>query len=128
MCAGGYVEGLDLQAWDKVKDQVMMRALDARRCSDPEFCRVLLDSCDSMLRHYEASGASSYWGGSFAKGSWAGRNVLGLLLMDVRAVVKVHGDRPLTVPSASTSSSRHRLSDQATKWFEQRRRRCRRRA
>lgn len=90
---------LELDGWDAIKDAVMEHGLAARARVDPEFRRVLLTSRKrgALLRHYERSGAASYWGGRFgADGTFVGRNRLGEMLMALReSLAQANGLPPL---------------------------------
>lgn len=98
---------LVLDGWDGVRDEVMRRAVAARARSDAEFVRALRASCGSQLLHYEATGAKSYWGGTFtATGHFEGRNRLGDLLMELRQQL-VEPSGPSTTDPSPPRASRH---------------------
>lgn len=69
--------------WNKVKDDVMRRAVRAKFEAHPELRELLLSTGDAEL--VEAAPNDFYWGAG-ADGS--GRNMLGRILMEVRAALR----------------------------------------
>jgi len=86
---------LDFDAWGKISDGVMWRALQCRACSDEAFSRILREvhAQSVTLLHFERSGAGSYWGGNVSKetGKPQGGNRLGEMLMRLAAMIAADG-------------------------------------
>lgn len=69
--------------WERVKDDVMRRAVRAKFAAHPELQALLLSTGEARL--VEAAPRDFYWGAG-ADGS--GKNMLGKLLMEVRAELR----------------------------------------
>ena len=75
--------------WERVKEDVMRGALEAKFRAHPDLQRILLSTGEALL--VEASSKDSYWGCG-AEGT--GKNRLGLLLMELREkLAKARGSR-----------------------------------
>jgi hypothetical protein len=66
--------------WDKVRNAVMLDALRAKFSQHRDLADILLETCKAML--IEAAPHDYYWGEGADR---SGKNMLGLLLMQVRA-------------------------------------------
>ena len=77
--------------WDEVKDEVMRRAIRRKFETHPDLRNLLLSTGDEEL--VEDSPSDYYWGCG-ANGS--GKNMTGILLMEVRSVLRVSG-KQLTI-------------------------------
>ncbi len=73
--------------WEKVKDDVMRRAVRAKFEAHTELRELLLSTGDAEL--VEAAPRDWYWG---AGADGAGRNMLGRILMEVRAALREEGE------------------------------------
>jgi len=86
---------LDAEAWAKISEGVMWRALQCRACCDAEFCAILREvhAQSVVLLHFERSGARSYWGGNVNRetGVPQGRNRLGEMLMKLGSLLAAEG-------------------------------------
>lgn len=71
--------------WHAVRDEVMREAVYAKFTQHPKLREFLLSTGDSLL--IEASNTDSYWA---AGPTGRGRNTLGLILMDVRRMLRKH--------------------------------------
>jgi len=72
--------------WDEVK-YAFMRLIVRAKFSDPEMARLLLATGDEELVEGNTWGDKT-WGCVLEGGEWEGRNMLGRILMDVRAELK----------------------------------------
>jgi ribA/ribD-fused uncharacterized protein len=76
--------------WDAVKDTVMLSGLRSKFYSDPELRRKLIDTGDEYLAEVNHWG-DTYWGvevhtlPGWETPTYQGKNMLGILLMQVRA-------------------------------------------
>jgi ribA/ribD-fused uncharacterized protein len=70
---------IDPEAWDKVKDQVMLQALRLKFTQNQELAKMLLDTEEAYL--IEHTKKDKYWGDA---GNGTGKNMLGKLLVKVR--------------------------------------------
>ncbi|MBL8678278.1 MAG: NADAR family protein [Myxococcales bacterium] len=66
--------------WESVKDDVMRKAVRAKFAQHPEIAAQLLDTGDAKL--VEKTTGDHYWG---CGTSGAGKNMLGVILMEIRA-------------------------------------------
>jgi len=66
--------------WERVKDSVMLEAVRAKFRQHDDICAVLIGTGDAMLIEHTEN--DSYWGDG---GNGRGRNMLGQILMRVRA-------------------------------------------
>lgn len=66
--------------WESVKDAVMLEALRAKFSQHPRLASLLLSTGDALLVEHTTN--DSYWADG---GDGSGRNMLGILLMQVRA-------------------------------------------
>lgn len=74
-------KGLTIRTdWERVKDGVMKKALQAKYGQNDALKKLLLDTRDALL--VEHTPRDSYWGDG---GDGSGNNMLGKLLMEVRA-------------------------------------------
>lgn len=69
--------------WEAVKDDVMRQAVGAKFAQNADIRAVLLDTGDEEL--IEATSSDTYWGCG-SKGT--GKNMLGRILMEVRALLR----------------------------------------
>lgn len=69
--------------WESVKDGVMRKAVTAKFTQHAELRELLLSTGDAKL--VEHTGNDSYWGDG---GDGSGRNMLGTILMQVRAALR----------------------------------------
>lgn len=69
--------------WEEVKDDVMRRAVLRKFESHPDIARVLLETGDEEL--VEATTDDHYWG---CGTTGTGKNMLGIILMEVRAALR----------------------------------------
>jgi ribA/ribD-fused uncharacterized protein len=69
--------------WESVKVSVMREALRAKFTQHPELRALLLSTCDTKLVEHTENDA--YWGDG---GDGSGRNMLGQLLMELRAALQ----------------------------------------
>jgi len=78
---------LDVNEWNKSKDEIMKSILISRYMNNHKFKEIIDDtnSKNLQLYHFERSGPNSYWGGCFNKNKteFVGYNKLGKLLMDL---------------------------------------------
>jgi ribA/ribD-fused uncharacterized protein len=72
--------------WDKVKDEVMKKALYAKFTQNNDFKQSLLMTGDDYL--FEASPYDSYWGVGGTTKDAKGKNKLGIFLMELREKLK----------------------------------------
>lgn len=77
--------------WEQVKDDVMRRALLAKFTQHADLRQALLDTLDAVLIEHTSN--DRYWADG---GDGTGRNMLGILLMELRS--------RLQNPSATTST------------------------
>jgi ribA/ribD-fused uncharacterized protein len=75
--------------WAAVKDDIMFNAVLAKFEQHSVIRRVLLDTTDTSIL-VEHTSNDSYWGDG---GGGTGRNMLGITLMQVRAVLRARQDR-----------------------------------
>ena len=66
--------------WERVKDDVMRQAVGAKFTQHDDLKKILLDTGDAILIEHTEN--DSYWGDG---GDGSGRNMLGRILMQVRA-------------------------------------------
>ncbi|RHZ57323.1 hypothetical protein Glove_390g11 [Diversispora epigaea] len=71
--------------WEQVKDDVMRTALRAKFTQHEDLKELLLNTNNSKL--VEASPTDSYWGNA-EKNGIKGKNMLGILLMEIREELK----------------------------------------
>lgn len=86
------IEGFDKEAWEKVKESVMLSALRLKYRTYPDLGKLLRDTREDTI--VEASATDKYWGIGLGKdrepttltdeSAWVGKNRLGILLMQVR--------------------------------------------
>jgi N-glycosidase YbiA len=69
--------------WESVKDNIMLNALRAKFTQHPDLKKILLDTGDAKL--IEHTEKDSYWGDG---GNGKGKNMLGILLMQIRSEFK----------------------------------------
>jgi N-glycosidase YbiA len=69
--------------WERIKDNVMRRALVAKAEQHQDFLKELLNTQDQVI--IEASPTDYYWGEGKTK---TGKNMLGILLMELREKIK----------------------------------------
>jgi N-glycosidase YbiA len=69
--------------WETVKDDVMREALRAKFTQNEELKKILLETGDAILVEHTAN--DNYWGDG---GNGSGRNMLGILLMELRDELK----------------------------------------
>lgn len=69
--------------WEQVKDDLMKTALLAKFRQNDDIRRILLSTGDAHLIEHTKN--DSYWGDG---GDGTGKNKLGLLLMEVREILK----------------------------------------
>jgi hypothetical protein len=69
--------------WEAVKDDIMRKAVIAKFTQHAEIRAQLLDTGDAKIVEHTAN--DSYWGDS---GDGSGRNMLGLILMEVREQIR----------------------------------------
>lgn len=69
--------------WEEVKDDIMREALRAKFTQHKELKKILLETGDAQLVEHTAN--DRYWGDG---GDGSGRNMLGLLLMELREELK----------------------------------------
>jgi ribA/ribD-fused uncharacterized protein len=70
--------------WEAVKDAVMQKAVLAKFSQHDALRQLLLSTCDARLVEHTAN--DSYWGDG---GDGTGQNMLGRILMEVRASLQV---------------------------------------
>ena len=95
-CGGRAVYGrqgllLDHVRWNELRETIQQRIITARLQSDPVFGRILQWSASRPLIHYERGTRARppFWGAFLSKetGEYVGRNVLGTMLMQARALL-----------------------------------------
>lgn len=69
--------------WEKVKDDIMYKAIKAKFTQYPSLAQKLLDTQDALLVEHTVN--DSYWGDG---GNGTGKNMLGKLLMRLREELK----------------------------------------
>lgn len=69
--------------WDRIKDNVMRDAVRAKFTQHPELAAMLLGTGDAAL--VEHTERDNYWGDG---GDGSGRNMLGFILMQIRAELR----------------------------------------
>ncbi|EYF00320.1 NADAR family protein [Chondromyces apiculatus] len=69
--------------WEEVKCQVMREALEAKFGQHPDLAQLLLSTGDAKLVEHTENDA--YWGDG---GDGSGKNMLGILLMELRASLR----------------------------------------
>lgn len=74
--------------WEKVKDDIMRQALRAKFTQHPKLRSLLLDTGDAEL--VEHATKDHYWADG---GDGTGRNMLGILLMELRAELRQRTER-----------------------------------
>lgn len=89
---GKSVKGLDIQAWDDMKIQVMRETL-LNKFADPVLERKLKDTGDAMLVEGNTWG-DTFWGRCDKKGY----NMLGVLLMEIRGYYRLCNNAWPTMP------------------------------
>ena len=72
------------EGWEGMKDDVMRRAVRAKFAAHPDITAVLLGTADEHL--IEDTSTDHYWG---CGTSGSGRNMLGLILMELRQTLRV---------------------------------------
>ena len=79
---------MDIEKWNKNRNQIIYKALVKRSKVDNTFRDILINTYHEnyYLLHFERSGKKSYWGGSIEKdtGNLVGENKLGIMLMMIR--------------------------------------------
>jgi ribA/ribD-fused uncharacterized protein len=73
--------------WESVKDQLMREAVQAKFTQHEDLKAILLGTGDALLVEHTAN--DSYWGDG---GDGSGRNVLGVILMEVREALRRQTD------------------------------------
>lgn len=94
---GRQVASFDAGIWDSLCDQVVTLGNLAKFSQNPELLAVLLGTGETLL--VEASPYDRIWGAGigaddpriYDTGQWLGANRLGIVLMDVRRMLKGHG-------------------------------------
>lgn len=83
---GRFLHGKDrmVENWDKIKDDVMFRALWAKFNQNPDLAHKLIETIPKAL--HEDSPTDMYWGKK-------GQDKLGKMLMQIRSELKVMGDK-----------------------------------
>jgi ribA/ribD-fused uncharacterized protein len=76
--------------WETVKDDIMRRAVRAKFTQHLELRRMLLETGDAVI--VEHTDNDTYWGDG-GDGSGSGKNMLGKILMEVRAELRGEGKR-----------------------------------
>lgn len=89
---GKSVKGLDIQAWDDMKIQVMREVL-LNKFADPVLEKKLKDTGDAMLVEGNTWG-DTFWGRADKKGY----NMLGVLLMEIRGYYRLCNNAWPTMP------------------------------
>ncbi len=78
---------LNIKEWEAKRLKVMTELVQARFEQDPVFRQIVtaLNKAGIKIKHFERSGAKSFWGGNFSKqtGEWRGGNHLGKILMSL---------------------------------------------
>lgn len=74
--------------WEKVKDDIMRQALRAKFTKHPELKSLLLDTGNAELVEHTTN--DHYWADG---GDGTGRNMLGVLLMELRAELRLRTER-----------------------------------
>jgi len=69
--------------WEEVKDDVMRKVVRAKFTQHEELRKLLLDTGDAIIVEHTAN--DSYWGDG---GDGSGKNMLGQILMEIRAELK----------------------------------------
>lgn len=70
--------------WEKVKDEIMRKAVRAKFTQHEELKKILLETADATLVEHTEN--DSYWGDG---GDGSGRNMLGRILMQVRQELRI---------------------------------------
>jgi len=73
--------------WESVKDQLMREVVQAKFTQHEDLKAILLGTGDALLVEHTAN--DSYWGDG---GDGSGRNMLGLILMEVREALRRQTD------------------------------------
>lgn len=68
--------------WEQIKDDVMRAAVLAKFTQHPELQKILLSTQDALLVEHTVN--DSYWADG---GNGTGKNMLGIILMEVREVI-----------------------------------------
>ncbi len=98
---GRQIKNFDQSTWDREKEEIMYMACMMKFSSDPELMGYLLDTEDLEL--VEASPLDNIWGIGLApddpkaldKANWKGLNLLGKVLMRVRADLIAEADKQI---------------------------------
>jgi ribA/ribD-fused uncharacterized protein len=69
--------------WETVKDDIMREALRAKFTQNDDLKKILLETGDALIVEHTKN--DSYWGDG---GDGSGKNMLGLLLMELREELK----------------------------------------
>lgn len=69
--------------WESVKDDIMREAVFAKVNQHPEIAKILISTGDALI--VENTKNDSYWGDG---GDGTGKNMLGIILMEVRTKLK----------------------------------------
>lgn len=75
--------------WESMKDDLMREAVRAKFEQHPEILEVLLSTGEAEI--VERTKNDSYWGDG---GDGSGRNMLGRILMEVRAELRARSSKP----------------------------------
>ena len=76
---------VDWKQWDKIKDEVMYKALKAKFDQHRDLKQILLSTEDAEIIEHTKN--DSYWADG---GDGSGQNMLGKLLMRIRDEIKLH--------------------------------------
>lgn len=76
---------LNINKWNKVRDEVTRKAVLSRYNSDPTYKKIIdrINQKNIYLLHFERTGPKSYWGGSYKDGQIRGENKLGQIIMEL---------------------------------------------
>jgi len=89
---GKHIRNFDNRKWEGVKVKIMAEILEAKYNQNPHLSRFLLGTGHNIL--IEANKFDSFWGAgaSFEEiktgKAWTGKNVMGILLMEVRMNIR----------------------------------------
>lgn len=72
--------------WEEVKDDIMRKAVLAKFEQHPEIARILLETGNQDL--IENTTKDHYWG---CGSTGTGKNMLGIILMETRDILRSHG-------------------------------------
>lgn len=105
--------------WEKVKIDVMKKALLAKFSQHPDIRKALVDTGDAIL--VEHTDKDSYWGDN---GDGSGLNQLGKLLMQVRAIFQDAISNPKQTPSFDLGQKQEEKSNKRAFFEDEEEKHC----